>query len=96
MNCSTARILQFERGSDRGRGTAETLQHSQAAQRLWIQTAGAGAHRLGGSETVIALTMKINHFVGADHKCSWLEEIQKTILKRLACVMVIRYYLKVN
>ncbi len=48
---------------------AETLQHSQAAQRPWIQTAGAGEHRLGGPETVNARTMKMNHFVGV-YQCS--------------------------
>ena len=45
---------------------AGKLQHSQAAQCPWIQTAGAGEHRHGGPETVNALTMKMDHFVGAD------------------------------
>ena len=47
---------------------AETLQHGQTAQRPWIKTAGVGEHRPDEPETVNALTMKMNHFVGADHQ----------------------------
>ena len=55
-----------------------------------IQTAGAGELRHDGPVTVNALTMRISHFVGYDHKSSRLEEIQKIISKRSACVTVIR------
>ena len=47
---------------------AQTLQHGQTAQRSWIQAAGAGEHRPDGPETVNALAMKMDQFVGADQR----------------------------
>ena len=65
---------------------AETLQHSQAAQRPWIQTAGAGEHRTDGPGTGNALTMKADHFVGADQsigatykRCAYLTEKRRAL-----------------
>ena len=45
---------------------AQTLKHGQTAQRSWIQAAGAGEHRADGPETLNALTMEMDQFVGAD------------------------------
>ena len=47
---------------------AQTLKHGQTAQRAWIQAAGAGEHRPDGPEILNALTMEMDHFVGADQR----------------------------
>ena len=55
-----------DKGADRT--MAQALQNYQAAQFAGLQAARAGEHRPDGPETLNALTMEMDHFVGADER----------------------------
>ena len=46
---------------------APALHQGQTAQRLELQTTGAGKHRSNGPQTDDALTIKVDHPLGAHH-----------------------------
>ncbi len=61
----------------RNGGNTPTQSDHAAPLDTEIQFAGTGEHRHDGPETVNALTMKMNLFVGADHKSRRLKKSKR-------------------
>ena len=62
-------LLLTQRGADPDRALAPSLQHSQAAQLAGISPACTRGIRPNGPEADDALTIKLDHLVGADQPC---------------------------
>ena len=61
-------VLHAGRGPHHHRAMAPPLHHDQAAQRPQLQTTGAGKHRFNGPKTDDALTITLDHSVGAHQR----------------------------
>jgi hypothetical protein len=65
---------------------AEALQHRPAPQRPWLSPAGAGKHRVHRPEAHHALTINLEHSVGAaqaDDGWNRLEAVKAAVKKEL-------------
>ena len=62
MKSRTAPVAQ-----GRHRRMAKPLQHRPTSQRIGLETASSGNHRSDGPEAGHALTIKLDHSMGADH-----------------------------